>query len=80
MADEKVDDATTLCKVGDEISAKITNIDKKNRTIALSIKAKDAHEQAETLKKYTRGGNEAVSTTLGDLIKEKMANNNKDSD
>ena len=80
MADEKVEDATTLCKIGDEIEAKIINIDKKNRTIALSIKAKDAHEQAETLKKYTRGGNEAVSTTLGDLIKEKMANNNKESE
>ena len=81
LADEKVDDATTLYKVGDEIEAKITNIDKKNRMIALSIKAKDAYDQAETLKKYSRGGKESVvSTTLGDLIKEKMANSNKDSE
>ncbi len=80
LADEKIEDATTQCQVGDEIEAKVMNIDKKNRTIALSIKAKDAHEQAETLKKYTRGGNEPVATTLGDLIKEKMANNNKESE
>ena len=80
LADEKVEDATTLYKVGDEIEAKITTIDKKNRTIALSVKAKDAHDQAETLKKYSRGGSEGVSTTLGDLLKEKMANNNKDSE
>ena len=79
---EKVEDASTVCQVGDEIEAKITSIDKKNRTIALSVKAKDAHEEAETIKKYTRGGsNEPVSTTLGDLIKEKMANNsNKESE
>ncbi len=79
LSDDKVTDATTLAKEGDEIEAKIVNVDKKNRTISLSVKAKDAEEQAEAIKKYSRGTEKtSVSTTLGDLLKEQMAN--KDSD
>ncbi|HAF86978.1 MAG TPA: 30S ribosomal protein S1, partial [Legionellales bacterium] len=75
LSEDKVDDATTMVNEGDDIEAKIVNIDKKNRTISLSVKAKDAHEQAEVIKKYTRGHDTANSTTtLGDLLKEKMAN------
>jgi small subunit ribosomal protein S1 len=77
LSDEKVEDATTVVKVGDEIEAKITNIDKKTRSITLSVKAKDAQEQADAIKKYSKS-NETGATTLGDLLKEKMAN--KDSE
>ncbi|MBA2652091.1 MAG: 30S ribosomal protein S1 [Tatlockia sp.] len=73
LSEDKVDDASTLFKEGDEIEAKIINLDKKNRTIALSVKAKDAQDQAEAIKKYSRSG-DVSSTTLGDLLKEKMAN------
>lgn len=73
LSDEKVDDATTVVKEGDEIEAKIINVDRKNRTLSLSVKAKDAQDQAEAIKKYTK--NQDVSTTtLGDLLKEKMGN------
>lgn len=72
LSNEKVEDATTIVKEGDEIEAKIINVDRKNRTIALSVKAKDAQDQAEAIKKYSRSGE--VTTTLGDLLKEKMAN------
>lgn len=79
LTEEKVEDATTICQVGDEIESKITNVDKKTRQITLSVKAKDAQEQAEVIKKYTRGNNNDVgATTLGDLLKEKMANSNKE--
>lgn len=75
LSEEKVDDANTLFKEGDEVEAKILNVDKKNRTISLSVKAKDAQEQAEVIKKYSRSATENVAaTTLGDLLKEKMAN------
>ncbi len=70
LSDEKVDDATTFVKEGDEIEAKITNVDRKNRTVTLSVKAKDAQDTAEAIKKYSRS-NEAT-TNLGDLLKEKM--------
>ncbi len=72
LSDEKVDDATTMMKEGDEVEAKIMTVDRKNRTITLSVKAKDAQDQAEAIKKYSRSGE--VNTTLGDLMKEKMAN------
>ncbi|MFZ4076552.1 MAG: 30S ribosomal protein S1 [Legionellaceae bacterium] len=77
LSDDKVDDATTLVKEGDEIEAKIMTVDKKNRTITLSVKAKDAQDQADAIKKYSRSG-EVSTTTLGDLLKEKLAN--KDSE
>lgn len=72
LSEERVEDATMLCKVGDDIETKILNVDKKNRTIQLSVKAKDAHEQAETLRKYSRSGDEMGNTALGDQLKEKM--------
>jgi small subunit ribosomal protein S1 len=58
-------------KEGDPIEAKITNIDKKNRNISLSIKAKDEHDEAEAVKKYSKTSE--VSATLGDLLKDKMS-------
>lgn len=79
LSEDKVDDASQLFKEGDEVEAKIINIDKKNRTIALSIKAKNAQEEADAIKKYSRS-TEPSSTTLGDLLKEKMGNSNKDSE
>lgn len=72
LSEERVEDAKTLYKEGDLIEAKIINIDKKTRSISLSIKAKDAHEHAEALKKYARSGEEVGNTALGDLLKEKM--------
>jgi small subunit ribosomal protein S1 len=72
LSDERVDDATTLVKEGDEIEAKIINVDRKNRSISLSVKAKDAHDEAEAIKKYSRTESTG-NTTLGDLLKEKMA-------
>ena len=76
LSDDKVDDATTVVKVGDELEAKIVNVDRKKRTITLSVKAKDAAEQAEAIKKYSQTS-EVSPTTLGDLLKEKMANSKK---
>lgn len=72
LSNERVEDARTLFNVDDELEAKVLNIDRKNRSIALSIKAKDAHEHAEAIRKYSRSGEEVGNTTLGDLLKEKM--------
>jgi|TARA_R110002126_G_scaffold187410_1_gene336023 small subunit ribosomal protein S1 len=76
LSDDKVEDASTVVKVGDELEAKIVNVDRKKRTITLSVKAKDAAEQAEAIKKYSKT-QEVAPTTLGDLLKEKMANSKK---
>lgn len=75
LSEDRVDDASTLFKEGDAVEAKILGVDKKNRVINLSIKAKDVEEEAEAIKKYTKGSSsDAPTTTLGDLLKEKMMN------
>ena len=68
---ERIDDARTVLKAGDELEAKFINVDKKNRAITLSIKAKEQAEEAEVLQDYTRK-TATGNTTLGDLLKEQM--------
>jgi len=67
---DRVEDARTVLKVGEEIEAKFMGVDRKSRTISLSIKAKDTDEEAEAVSDYSRSG--LATTTLGDLLKEKM--------
>ena len=68
---ERIDDARSVLKVGDEVEAKFINVDKKNRAITLSIKAKEQAEEAEVLQDYTRTSSSGT-TTLGDILKEQM--------
>ena len=75
---ERVEDARTMIKVGEEIEAKFTNVDRKTRTIALSIKAKEVHEEQEAVSTYKSDSSAApVGTTLGELLKEKMSGDSK---
>ena len=78
LARGRVEDARTLLKVGEEVEAKFTNVDRKNRTVALSIKAKEVHEEAEAISSYKSDtGASPVGTTLGELLKEKMSGGGK---
>ena len=78
MARGRVEDARTMIKIGEKIEAKFTNVDRKNRTIALSIKAKEVHEETEAMDSYkTEEGATPVGTTLGELLKEKMTGGGK---
>ncbi|OCG79673.1 30S ribosomal protein S1 [Gilliamella sp. Occ4-3] len=49
IARERIEDATTVLKVGDEVEAKIVNIDRKTRAISLSVRAKDEADEKEAL-------------------------------
>lgn len=74
LARGRVEDARTMIKVGDEVEAKFTNVDRKNRSVALSIKAKEVHEEAEALNTYKSDtAASPAGTTLGELLKEKMS-------
>ncbi len=74
LAMGRVEDARTVLKVGEEVEAKFTNVDRKNRTVALSIKAKEQHEEAQAISNYkSETGTAPVGTTLGELLKEKMS-------
>ncbi|MGD8809388.1 MAG: 30S ribosomal protein S1, partial [Gammaproteobacteria bacterium] len=73
IARDRVEDARTELHPDDEIEAKFIGVDRKNRVVSLSIKEKEAHEEAEAVQSYkseaTRTGG---ATTIGDLLKEQM--------
>ncbi len=71
LARDRVEDARTVLKVGDEIEAKFTGVDRKTRTITLSIKAKEMHEEAEAVQNY-RSDQPSSGTSLGELLKEQI--------
>jgi len=78
LARGRVEDARTMIKVGEEVEAKFTNVDRKNRSIQLSIKAKEVHEEQEAVSSYKSDAAAApVGTTLGELLKEKMSGGSK---
>ena len=66
---DRVEDARTLLNEGDEIEAKFIGVDKKTKSISLSIKAKDTDDEASALKDYGQSAN-AGSATLGDIFKQ----------
>jgi small subunit ribosomal protein S1 len=70
LSRDRVEDARTILKVGDEVEAKFTGVDRKSRIIALSIKAKEAHEEAEAVQNYKTATDSSSGTSLGDLLKE----------
>jgi small subunit ribosomal protein S1 len=71
LSRDRVEDARALLKVGDEVEAKFTAVDRKVRTIALSIKAKDMAEEQEAMQAYR--SDSSTGTSLGDLLKEQIS-------
>lgn len=76
---ERIEDVRTALKEGDDVKVKILTIDKKNRTLSLSIKAQEEHTEAELTREYAKKSSDAApNTTLGDLLKGKMDTDNED--
>ena len=73
---DRVEDIRTHLKEGDEVEAMVINVDRKNRVINLSIKAKDSADQDAAVKKYSAetAAAAAGSTNLGALLKAKLDN------
>ena len=74
---DRVEDATKFLEVGQEVEAKIINVDRKSRSINLSIKAKDEAEEKEAVNNARQAAAAQVSEangpkTIGDLIKAQM--------
>ncbi|MDP2025726.1 30S ribosomal protein S1 [Sulfuriferula sp.] len=81
LSRDRVEDIRTHLKEGDEIEAMIINVDRKNRSINLSVKAKDNAEQSEAMQKLA-GDQQSASTgttNLGALLKAKLDNKNVES-
>ena len=69
LSRDRVEDARTVLKEGDEVESRFVGVDRKNRSISLSVKAREIEEEAQALEDYSRN---AVSstTTLGDVLKQ----------
>lgn len=73
ISQDRVEDARNALKVGDEVSARIISVDRKNRVIGLSIKQKDGLEEKQAVRELKERVQEPLgATTIGDLIKQKM--------
>ncbi len=77
---DRVEDIRNHLKEGDEVEAMIINVDRKNRVINLSVKAKDSAEQDAAMKKFSAESTAAASgaTNLGALLKAKLDNKSED--
>ena len=68
----RVEDATTVLNAGENIEAMIVNIDRKTRSIQLSIKARDNAETADTIQRMSDASASSGTTNLGALLKAKL--------
>ncbi len=75
---DRVEDARNALSVGDKVEVKIISVDRKNRQISLSIKAKDVAEEKAAIREHRKQEAESMSpTTIGDLIKAQMESRDK---
>ncbi|MFN5774797.1 MAG: S1 RNA-binding domain-containing protein, partial [Burkholderiaceae bacterium] len=73
---DRVEDARSVLKEGDEVTTVIVNVDRKTRNIQLSIKAKDAADQQEAMASLNQqAAQNAGTTSLGALLRAKLDNN-----
>ncbi len=75
---DRVEDARNVLALGEEVEVKIINVDRKNRAIGLSVKAKDVQEEKEAMKALREQEPENAPTTIGDLIKAQMGNRGRE--
>ena len=70
ISQDRIEDASTVIKQGAELEVVITQIDRRTRKIALSIKAKDSVEEKAAMDDYNAQTSGSSSSTLGDLLKQ----------
>jgi len=76
----RVEDATTVLNEGDEIEALIVNIDRKARSIQLSVKARESAQAAQTMQRITEQGASTGTTNLGALLRAKLDQQREDTE
>jgi small subunit ribosomal protein S1 len=78
ISQDRVEDARNVLKPGEEVEVKIISIDRKNRNIGLSIKAKDMEDERTAVRDHRSRETDRPATTLGDLIKQQMDQDGND--
>ena len=75
---DRVEDARNALNVGDDVEVKIISVDRKNRTLGVSIKAKDMADEEQAVREHNEKTSDVSPTTIGDLIKQKMDSGSSD--
>jgi small subunit ribosomal protein S1 len=70
ISQDRVEDASSILKKGQEIETVIIQIDRRSRKLSLSIKAKDSVEEKEAMEDYNKQSSDSNGSKLGDLLKE----------
>ncbi len=74
ISENRVDDVTSILKIGEEVEVAIVNVDRRTRNISVSIKAKNSVEEKAAMENYNKQSSDASGSTLGDLLKEAKDN------
>lgn len=74
----RVEDATTVLKEGEEVEAMILSVDRKTRSIQLSIKARDTAETAQSMARLSEASASSGTTNLGALLRAKLDQQQRD--
>ncbi|ROO28600.1 30S ribosomal protein S1 [Salinisphaera japonica] len=73
IARERVEDARTALSEGESVEARFVGVDRRNRSISLSIRAKEEKDEQQAMRDYADTDASTGTTSLGDLLKEQMA-------
>ena len=68
---ERVEDARTVLRVGETVEVKVTAVDRRRRSVSLSIRERESDEETTAMEQYSAGAEDAPAT-IGDLVKEQM--------
>ena len=75
---DRVEDARNALTMGDNIEVKIISVDRKTRSLGVSIKAKDMADEQEAVREHRERETDVKPTTVGDLIKQQMGQSDDD--
>ena len=78
LSRERVEDATKVVSVGDTVESRFIGVDRKNRIISLSVRAREIQEEDEAVAEYSKASAISGKTSLGDLLKEQIQGQNPD--
>jgi small subunit ribosomal protein S1 len=79
LSRERVEDARQVLSEGDDIEAQFVGVDRKNRTVSLSVKGREIAEEKEAVQEYSSRSAASGTTSLGDILKEQMESSREDS-
>ena len=72
LSTDRIEDASTILKVGEKIEAKFMGVDRKTHAINLSIKSKEYDDHNKAVREYSKSDDTQATTSLGDIFKEQM--------